>query len=286
MDLSESVAPKQVLLATEDKGLALRATEHGLACVAAAQLAAAVQDALAAAPWSAQHDRELALLLFAPGYQQAALGVSFASSHSRESYAAFAERLQQPLERVLLAATRLLAGDPTTAAAAASCWDGTSAAPGPQQRALHGAPAAGVAPCSAARRSSSVEQGGGDSVGRGDAGSDSDSGSSSDSDSGSDVEGTGTPEPPEGGSSAAVAGSGSDEEAQRRQHGRQQPGQAMQTEEGDGWDWIWSDSKQAFVRKRCAAMMPHGLPAPAELRRIVGNPKYRKARACPGVVHV
>ncbi|KAI7845954.1 hypothetical protein COHA_000500 [Chlorella ohadii] len=256
----------KVLLATEDKGLTLRATEHGLTCVAAAQLAAAVQDALVSAPWSAQHDRELALLLFAPGYQQAALGVSFASTHSREAYAAFAERLQQPLERVLLAATRLLAGDPTTAAAAASCWDGVSAAPGAQQPALQEMPAAGAARRSEARRSSSVEQSGGGGLGH--------AGAGSGSGMGSDAEGTGTPEPPDGGGSAAAAGDTSDEEAQQgRQQGRQQDNLAPQADEEEGWDWSWSDSKQAFVRKQCAAT---ALPAGAELRRIVGDPVYRE----------
>ncbi len=270
--------PWQVLLATEDKGLALRATEHSLTCVAAAQLAAAVQDALVSAPWSAQHDRELALLLFAPGYQQAALGVSFASTHSRESYAAFAERLQQPLERVLLAATWLLAGDPTTAAAAASCWDGVSAAAGPQQPSLQDVPAAGAARRSEARRSSSVEQSGGAGVGH--------AGAGSGSGSGSDAEGTGTPEPPDGGGSAAAAGDTSDEEAQRgwqqgRQQGGQQDSRAQQADEEEDWDWSWSDSKQAFIRNQRAATVPQALPAGRKLLRIVSNPAYcEKVRIC------
>ncbi|KAL4443284.1 hypothetical protein ABPG75_011021 [Micractinium tetrahymenae] len=115
----------QVLLATADRELAERASEHGLTCVRPQQLVLAVQAALAAGQWTAEHDRELALLLFAPGYQQAALGASF-PPHTEEAYSAFARRLQQPLQRVLLAATQLLAGSPAAAAAAASCWDGAS----------------------------------------------------------------------------------------------------------------------------------------------------------------
>jgi hypothetical protein len=58
--------------------------------------------------WSALLDRELMLLMHAPGYQQAKLGVSH-PPFSREAFAAFAQLLQQPLERVLLAAVQLLA---------------------------------------------------------------------------------------------------------------------------------------------------------------------------------
>lgn len=231
-----------MLLATQDKFLTQRATEHGLACVGAGQLVAAVQGALAAAPWSPEHDRELALLLFAPGYQQAALGVSFASSHSRESYAAFAKRLQQPLEKVLLAATRLLAGDAATTAAAASCWDGGNVAGGGQAAGRPGARAAAAPRWGQA--SSSVEQG--------------DRGSGSDAESsGPEAESTGTPELPEGTSSAAAgANSGTEDEAE-------------------------PTPRQQRAQRRAAAAAAPGLPEAAVLRRLVGCAEYRwQVRCC------
>ena len=248
----------QVLLVTQDKFLTQRASEHCLACVGAGQLVAAVQGALAAAPWSAEHDRELALLLFAPGYQQAALGISFASSHSEESYAAFAQRLHQPVQTVLLAATRLLAGDAATTAAAASCWRGAGAAAGGRQPALHGALGVGHAARAERRRaSSSADQGGSSSESSSESGSRSGSESgSSGSGSDTDAESTGTPEPPEGTGSAAAAGeAGTDDEADLQR---------------------WHALDQEPQRRGQQARPAGALPEPEELRRLVGNPEYRQ----------
>lgn len=180
----------QVLLATADRGLSARASEHGVPCASPAQLVAAVQAALAAGRWTAEHDRELALLLFAPGYQQAALGASF-PPHTEEAYAAFARRLQQPLQRVLLAATQLLAGSPAAAAAAASCWDGAGSrlAPGAVEQPAPGAGRCGDGAAATCRHSQQARR---RSPGQGSAGST------------SGAESTGTPEPTEGTASAGM----------------------------------------------------------------------------------
>ena len=97
------------------------AAEAAAVAAAAPEVAPAVEAVAAQQEheesWSAVHDRELLMLV--PGYQAAALGAAH-PPFSQQAFAAFAGRLQQPLERVLLAAAQLLAGG----------WFGPAAAPG------------------------------------------------------------------------------------------------------------------------------------------------------------